>query len=277
MLKRTLTALVGMLIFIPVCIFSGTLVFPIAVAVVTVIAVYEMMNCIGATKDYSLTVPVYILAVVVPMSARIFKTQGRFVLTYVAVLFLLLLYMFTVMVAKKGLIRIEKIAMVYVMNVYIITAFTSILLLRDKASGKYIYLLAILGPWVSDIFAYLVGTMLGKHKLIPEVSPKKTVEGSIGGIVFCGILFALYGFVISKIYDTQPEYLALIIAGVLVSVISQIGDLIASMIKRQYHIKDYGKIFPGHGGVMDRFDSVLATAPFLLIMCSIPEVFRLFF
>lgn len=281
MLKRTITALVGILIFIPICLFSGTLVFPVAVAVVTVIAIYEMMKCIGANKDFSLIVPVYILAVGVPMSVRFFAAEGKFVIVYSSVLFLLMLYFFAASVFARGKYKLEKVAMIYMTSVYIITAFTSIILLRDMTSGKYIYLLAIIGPWVSDIFAYLCGTTCAKfftcHKLIPEVSANKTIEGSVGGIISCGLLFALYGVVVSFIYDTQPEYIALILAGILVSIISQIGDLTASLIKRQYFIKDYGNLFPGHGGVMDRFDSVLATAPFLLIICSIPQVFTLFF
>jgi phosphatidate cytidylyltransferase len=153
---------------------------------------------------------------------------------------------------------------------YVTVAFTSIVFLRDI--GKYFYLLVFVGAWVSDTFAYLCGRLFGKHKLIPEVSPKKTVEGAIGGVVFAGLAFVLYALVIKNFFDASvaPNYLVMMIAGMIIAVISQIGDLIASVIKRRFGIKDYGWIFPGHGGVLDRFDSVLLTAPVLWILSQIP-------
>ena len=114
--------------------------------------------------------------------------------------------------------------------------------------------------------------MLGKHKLIPAVSPKKTVEGAIGGVVFCVLATVLFGFIIEKFFNTfgiaRANYLVLIIAGIFASVVSQTGDLIMSVIKRHYGIKDYGKLFPGHGGVLDRFDSVLAVSLILAVICT---------
>ena len=112
--------------------------------------------------------------------------------------------------------------------------------------------------------------LFGKHKLIPSVSPKKTIEGSLGGIFFCIIGCIVYGYVIKAVSGGEAEihvaFLALL--GLIISVVSQVGDLIFSLIKRRYDIKDYGFIFPGHGGVLDRFDSVIATAPLILIACE---------
>ena len=119
------------------------------------------------------------------------------------------------------------------------------------------------------MFAYLVGSAIGKHKLIPEISPKKTVEGAIGGIVFTALACLLYGFILEKFFALSVNYLFLAVIGVILSVVSQLGDLFASMIKREYGVKDYGNIFPGHGGIMDRFDSVLATSTILLILTII--------
>ena len=124
-------------------------------------------------------------------------------------------------------------------------------------------------PWVTDTFAYLFGRLLGKHKLIPEVSPKKTVEGSVAGIVFCMIYVILFGFVCSKIWGVTCNYAILAALGVLLSIVGQIGDLAMSVIKREYNIKDYGKIMPGHGGALDRFDSVLAVS----IVVAVVEIF----
>ena len=131
-----------------------------------------------------------------------------------------------------------------------------------------------IGAWVSDTFAYFTGRLLGRHKLAPAISPKKTVEGSIGGIVFAVAVFAAYGLILAS-RGFSPNYLALCLAGLFVSILSQIGDLALSLIKREYGVKDYGKLFPGHGGVLDRFDSVIATAPIILIL-SLFEGFALF-
>jgi phosphatidate cytidylyltransferase len=143
------------------------------------------------------------------------------------------------------------------------------------AGGKYIYLLIFLGAWVCDTFAYFTGKFLGKHKLIPEISPKKTIEGSIGGIVFTIGAFVLYGFIVNKNFgdEIKLSYILLVVLGLASSIISQVGDLVASAVKRQYDIKDYGKLFPGHGGVLDRFDSVMLVAPITYVIFLIASFF----
>jgi phosphatidate cytidylyltransferase len=125
---------------------------------------------------------------------------------------------------------------------------------------------------MTDIFAYFTGYFFGKHKLIPEISPKKTIEGSIGGILFCILAFLLFGLIVSAQTTTVPNYIGLGALGLLVSVFAQIGDLFASLLKREHNIKDFGNIFPGHGGIMDRFDSVIAVCPLLLIVCLIDSL-----
>ena len=124
-------------------------------------------------------------------------------------------------------------------------------------------LIKLLTPLVTvnhTIVHCLAFKSLGKHKLIPEVSPKKTVEGAIGGIVCATGLAILYGFIVSRATDLVPDYLVLGLCGFVLSAVSQVGDLIASLIKREQGIKDYGNIFAGHGGVLDRFDSILSVA-----------------
>ena len=129
------------------------------------------------------------------------------------------------------------------------------MLLRDLKYGKYIWLLAFLAPWISDSCAYFIGVNFGKHKLISDVSPKKTVEGAVGGIIFGTASVVLYGFIVSNIISADANYPSLLFAGFVMSVLSQCGDLAASLIKRHYNIKDYGKVFPGHGGVLERCDT----------------------
>jgi phosphatidate cytidylyltransferase len=135
--------------------------------------------------------------------------------------------------------------------------------------GQILLVMMFATPWVTDTFAYLFGRFLGKHKLIPEVSPKKTLEGCIAGIIGCTLFVVIYAFACTKLWDVSCNYIVLILMGILLSMIGQIGDLAMSVIKREYNIKDYGKIMPGHGGALDRFDSVLAVS----IVVAIAEIF----
>jgi len=174
---------------------------------------------------------------------------------------LLALIMLTVSVFSKRKIPTQQTSSMFMTGCYIIAAFASIVYIRDSGvHGKILLVMMFAAPWVTDTFAYLFGRLLGKHKLIPEVSPKKTVEGSVAGIIFCTLYVMIFGFVCTKIWDVTCNYAILAVLGVLLSIVGQIGDLAMSVIKREYDIKDYGKIMPGHGGALDRFDSVLAVS-----------------
>ena len=157
--------------------------------------------------------------------------------------------------------------------IYIICGFSSIQLLRELSS--YIYLLVFVGAWITDIFAYFTGMLFGKHKLCEAVSPKKTVEGSIGGTLFCALAFVVFGFITLNKNAEIWKYLILAASGLIISAVSQIGDLSMSLIKRHYGIKDFGKIFPGHGGMLDRFDSIIAVSIVLFILISTLNTFNI--
>lgn len=276
MMTRIITAVVGLLILSPFLLFSGTFIFEIFIILMAVIGIFEMFNCLKLNKKYYITIPAYLLAGIVPVLARNIETSLFFKLLF----FLFFLYMFYLMVVSvfsKGTILINDIAMAYVMTVYIIFSFSCIILLRDVRYGQYIFLLVFVSAWMTDAGAYAIGKPFGKHKLIPDVSPNKTIEGAVGGSVVCILSFCLYGFVIGIIFDATPQYIPLIIIGLVMSIISQCGDLIASLIKRKHNVKDYGNIFPGHGGVMDRFDSIIATAPFLYMLHAAIPYFEIFF
>lgn len=268
MRTRIITAIVALCIFVPVCIFSNTIVLEIAMAVLNVVAVYELWHCIRGTDEASheigsmaLWIPHFLVAAGGVFLPRFCGRQQAMVYLFLLAS-LLMLYTFAVVVLGRGKIQITDAAVLLMMTLYVTTAFTGILCLRRSGdSGAHLYLLPFIGAWVSDTFAYFTGRLLGKHKLIPEVSPKKTVEGAVGGIVFTAIAYVIYGVIIGVTGGTT--YVLLAVLGALISVVSQIGDLIASVVKRYYGIKDYGKLFPGHGGVMDRFDSVIATAVLL--------------
>ena len=273
MLKRTITAIVAVAIFIPVCWFSGTFaVWPVAMTILSVVAAYEMAKCVGASKHLSLLIPAFLTAIFVPCAVWRFPFPHNMWTLALGIYAAYLLWTFTADVFSRGKIDYAVSAASFMGIFYTSFAFACLVWLR-ASTGPYRYLLVFIGPWVSDTFAYLTGRAIGKHKLIPEVSPKKTVEGAVGGVVFAALAFVLYGWILRRFF--APGDVNLLVmggAGALVAVISQIGDLAMSVIKRRYGVKDYGWLFPGHGGVLDRFDSVLLTAPVLMILSQIPAV-----
>ena len=135
------------------------------------------------------------------------------------------------------------------------------------AFGQWLAWMVYVSSWGSDTCAYAVGRLFGKHKLAPNLSPKKSVEGSIGGIIGSALIGVIFGLIMSN-FTGKSENLIIIFAviGGMGSVISQIGDLAASGIKRNYDIKDYGHLIPGHGGILDRYDSIIITAPIVYFL-----------
>lgn len=273
MKTRIITATCAIAIFVPVCIFSHTIAFPIVFALICGIGVYEMAKCLGMHKNFGLTIPLYIVGLGLPMISFFDATKPYFYIIGLASAFLLLIYCLAFVMFRLNKDKITDVMSLYALSMYVILCFTSVVNIRYMDNGNYYYLLIFIGAWVSDTFAYFVGRFLGKHKLIPAISPKKTVEGAIGGIVFTMGAFALYGFILRSAFSFEMSYVELIIMGAVVAVVSQIGDLVASAVKRQYEIKDYGFLFPGHGGVLDRFDSVMLVSPFLFILLSVLNLF----
>jgi len=183
-------------------------------------------------------------------------------------LFLSLILMMTVYVFSFPKFSAHQVMAAYFSLVYAPVMLSFVFLTRQFEHGIYLVWMIFINSWISDTCAYLVGVMVGRHKLAPVLSPKKSVEGSVGGIVGAALVGALYGYFLDSVLGADQFVFLLPVVGGVGSVISQIGDLAASAIKRNYEIKDYGKLIPGHGGIMDRFDSVIFTAPityFLII------------
>ena len=273
MKTRIITAVVALCILAPVLIWSNTVLLPILLALCSVIALAEMFACVKMKDAMALSIPCHLLAAVFPFLIYVLRDQDEIRQIAMAAMMLAALYFFTVLTFSHGKYKPADVAICFFTAFYIIVGFNSIIALRVfEMGGKYVYLLCFICAWVTDTFAYFCGMLFGrggKHKLIPDVSPKKTVEGAIGGVVFCVLAMVVFGLIINNIKSgLRADYLPLVIGGLLASVVSQVGDLCMSVIKRNYGIKDYGKLFPGHGGVLDRFDSVLAVSIVLASFCS---------
>ena len=148
-----------------------------------------------------------------------------------------------------------------------------IMYVRDLKNGEFYWIFMFIGAWMTDVFTYFTGRLFGKHKLIPEISPKKTVEGAIGGTVFCVLGFVIYAIILREHFNVMVSVWICALTGLLAAIVSQIGDLAMSALKRHYGIKDFSNLLPGHGGILDRFDSIIAVAVVLAIFASVPNPF----
>ena len=270
---RLLTSLGIAVLGLPLLIFSEYIVYPIALGLLAAVSSWELLRVFGLHKRVLLCVPTYIFAALLPFfSYGAFfpsEKQSTYLLILALAVFAYLLFLAGYSVLSRGRFTFADMAKVFTTVTYVVVSFTSMSLIRYMNNGVYLFEMIFIGAWVCDSFAYFTGRLLGKHKLAPELSPKKTVEGSIGGMAFTVGAFALYGFIIESVSSLDANYLILCLTGLCLSVMSQIGDLFASLIKREHGVKDYSRILPGHGGIMDRFDSVLIVAPVLLIICVI--------
>lgn len=152
--------------------------------------------------------------------------------------------------------NVVGVAITFLGFLYVGILFSFITLVNKKSHGQYLVWLIFLSSWFCDTMAYYFGKFFGKHKLCPRVSPKKTIEGAIGGIIGSTLACGIFGMIIYNKIGTIPIYHFFII-GILCGVFCQMGDLVASSIKRFAGVKDYSNLIPGHGGILDRFDSIL--------------------
>ena len=195
-----------------------------------------------------------------------FGWQDKIVLLLIAFLMLLMIvYVFT-----YPKYRAEQVMLAFFGLIYVSFMLSYVYQIRMIPQGAFLVWLVFLCSWGCDTCAYCVGMLIGKHKMAPKLSPKKSIEGAIGGVVGAALLGVLYAVLVNKFAKGTDVtvWLYALICGV-GALISQVGDLAASAIKRNFDIKDYGKLIPGHGGILDRFDSVIFTAPIIYYMATL--------
>lgn len=278
MKTRVITAIIALALFVGILLLPP-IVFTIALAGVILVMLYE---CYTATKaDTAMKVVGFISAVLmilsmystvellVPTSKGGISGLG-FIFVFIVAIFIVLLYM-TLAMIKHGKRNYKSILASGFLTLYITVSMWCIWFTKEIFEIEFMLLIFICA-WSTDTFAYFSGRLFGKHKLIPHVSPNKTVEGAIGGVIGAIVCCLIYLFILCKLPTTDFivniwHWISYFIAvGLVGGICSQVGDLIASSIKRDEDIKDFGWIFPGHGGFMDRFDSVMFIAPVILIM-----------
>lgn len=186
-----------------------------------------------------------------------------------SILMLVLIAMMTVFVFSFPKVETADLFAAFFGVVYVAVMLSHIYLIRMEPDGKITVWLVFLSSWGSDTCAYCAGRLFGKHKMAPVLSPKKTVEGAIGGALGAAILGGVYAYIMFGVVsqrDPLSHVLIYVVICIFGALISMVGDLAASGIKRLFEIKDYGHLIPGHGGILDRFDSVIFTAPIIYML-----------
>jgi phosphatidate cytidylyltransferase len=278
MRQRIISAIIGLVVLAAVLAIIDTVLLNIFVALLSMAALYELLRATGCLKYRGLTALSFMLAVGVAFLAT---PLGRDVAEYFAPIIIGCFFVLLVNSYGKGSIR--EAAMAFLFGVFIPLFLNSCVFMRDIHGGRAgaFYLLMSLGSaWWCDTGAYFIGSRYGRRKLAPIVSPNKTVEGAIGGLVFAIVFNQLValGFYLAAPalgFKAEIDYLLLAAFTPVWAVLGMLGDLSASVIKRQFAVKDYGNIMPGHGGVMDRFDSALFTMPAVFLAASFAPLVRI--
>lgn len=260
---RIISGLVGLVLLIGV-LYMGSIVLGIAVSIIAAIGLYEFYNSISKTKGihpikivgYLSTVPLLLLG----LEKTGWYSLDLGTMTGMSVCLIIFVSMAVIVFGHKKYNIVDVCATAFGIA-YIPFLMSFLIMLRNMEYGNILIWLIFIGAWGTDTLAYTFGRLFGKRKIIPEISPKKTLAGAIGGILGCIFLMIVFGVIARNYFGLSISYVALILLGLLCGTISQIGDWAASAIKRYVNVKDFGNIMPGHGGVLDRFDSILFVAP----------------
>ncbi len=261
MFKQRLLSGIVLVILAVFIFYEGGIVTLLATGIISLIGVFELLRVIGVEKAvfgvicYTATVLYYLL---------LLMGLDQYVIPLMIVVLILLM---TVYVFTYPRYHVNQVAIAFFAMFYVTIMLSCIYLIRNLDGGGFMIVLVFLSSWGNDTLAYCAGRLFGKHKMAPVLSPKKTVEGGIGGVIGAGLLGLIFGFIVKPYimfeYNVPVTFALVCMAGALISIV---GDLGASAVKRNYEIKDYSNLIPGHGGILDRFDSVIFTAPIIYYM-----------
>lgn len=268
MKTRIITAIIGIVFCVTLMIFGETL--PILIVIAAAAATSIMCAEFLTTKQLHKNPLILVLTLLFSALTPVISACTDY--WYIPV-FIYSMLMFFSLVLARDKVKVGDMTFAFSGCVVITLSLSTITRLVFTSGGWHSFYLvvALVGPWMADSAAYFAGSYLGKTKLCPEISPKKTVEGAIGGIIgaIAGMLIAGVVFQFLVYRNFSVNYLALLVIGFYCSIVSILGDLAFSVIKRECGIKDYGSIMPGHGGLLDRFDSVIFCAPFVFIISQV--------
>lgn len=257
---RIITAVV-VIAFLILILWVGGWLFNLSLILVSLIGMKEIYRAFSNKGMHPQTITAYLLVVFFYVQHFLYQGKYNFFYILIAIIFLLSLQVFI------HSIKPDDIAITILGFFYPGILLTTACLMREEAfiNPNYTLIVSLAATYSTDTFAYFTGRAVGKRKLCPAISPGKTVEGSIGGLIGSIILTTMLGILFNWVYNVQVNLIHFIIIGILGGVFSQIGDLTASSIKRYCGLKDFGNILPGHGGILDRIDSLLFVLPVIYV------------
>ena len=277
MKTRVITAIVGIIVLIGVMFTFNTLIFNLVIAAITLIAIHEIYSALGFEKKDWLMYAVLVPYTLLVMTSN-YQVMRRLVMP---MSFLLVTFYAIYLVVRNGTISYQKASGLLMFSGIVIFCFYSFIRLKEMLPVEeygydaiFFILLILCFAWGGDTCAYFAGRAFGKHKLCPSISPKKTVEGLVGGWITSVAAALLLSYIWRRATGVAPLYWQVALMAFLLSPLSVVGDLFASTIKRQSGTKDFGNIMPGHGGIMDRFDSLVFVAPLLFALLHVFTLFR---
>ncbi len=267
MKTRILFGIIAVVVVILVLILNGTFIFPLAIAAVICVALFELYRLMGCADCMISMIAGFVYGALTPFLVYYGKNTASTVIT-----FLCFAVMFLELVTRYRSVPWQSVISAAAVTFLVTQSLTrTVSLLQAGRGGLGYVILAIAAACLSDTGAYFTGSLLGRHKLCPNISPNKTTEGFVGGIVFDVIVMVIFAAIYGNVVGVHTRYWWLIPVAIVCAVISVLGDLAASVFKRQVGVKDFGNLIPGHGGMMDRIDSVLFTVPaFYALICITP-------
>ena len=271
MKTRVITAVIALALFIPVLFFLPTVVLTLVCGVLMAVGAWELLYATKSCPNHPFLYISCAVAFAVPL---ILSKPDSELWPFLTVCALYMMAIFACAVFDHEKIKYDMLGKGFLAAIILPLCFSAFVRIRNGENGVLLVLMPWVTVWMCDSFALFTGMLLGKHKLAPYVSPKKTVEGAVGGLVFATLACVIYVLVMNHCFGLEMAIWPAVIFGVVGSTAGQIGDLSLSVIKRGAGIKDYGKLFPGHGGVWDRFDSILFAAPLfeLLYLHILPRI-----
>ena len=271
MKTRIIVAAVGIPLLLLLIFLAPLWAFAILVGVISAGAAYELLRCVDPEMPLRFKLYASLVGLATPIACAFAQAS---VITNTA-MYLLALVMFTELMLsfrREEHMKLETVLQVIFAGGVMPMLLASLVRVGLRENSSVYLLLPFVAAFSSDSGGYFVGKYLGKHKAFPHLSPNKTVEGCVGGLASAVVIMLLYGFVL-MLLKYEVNYLYLAVYGLFGSLACQLGDLAFSAVKRQYGIKDYGTLIPGHGGMLDRFDSIHFTAPMIeILVLLIPAI-----
>ncbi|HZK38619.1 MAG TPA: phosphatidate cytidylyltransferase [Clostridia bacterium] len=273
MKQRLITGLLWGSLAILTMVYIFTPLMGILIALFSMIAVYEIERAVKIKNK-----PIMVLSMIFAGLLPLVNEHGliaKYNIPLASIMIAYTILLLSFMLMRYETTRFEHVAIVLVTSLCVPWALSSFMLVRDvykvfpdtfeRSQGFFLFFIALSCAWMTDMFAYFVGSKFGKHKMAPKISPKKSIEGAVGGIVLTVLLNLIFLYIFTRFFFVSPimPCWMFILVSIVLSIIGMLGDLSASVIKRNYDVKDFGDLMKGHGGVMDRFDSCIFIFPAL--------------